>query len=318
MAKKTKAARKRAAGKQNQGKMVVTRVNERTLDKAALDYAHLLSDPCNARICPPIFPGADAGFLFRAESFGVVGTGTGQTAGFVHFVPGYVNGSLTHLLTGGNVLSSTNMTAAAAGIQSPGYTFVTNNSRAARCVAACLKISFSGAESARSGRLHFGNTPAGLIDVGQLISADAIAQALTNYTRTPADTIEIIWKPSIADTEFNDPSEVASATIRDRKAAITVAFAGLPPEVGITWHATAVYEWQPVTALGVGGNPTGKADSRNSLDDVVDFLTRNGERFVRSVGANLMGGAMNQAVNVMSSVFGTMPARSYQRQLAFR
>ncbi len=289
----------------------------RPLDEAAHDYALLLQDPCNAKVVPPIYPGSDSGFLFRADSFGVVGTGVGENAGYIHWSPGYPNATNTDLLIGAASAAATAV-AATAYATGPAKTFLANNSRAVRCIAACMKISFIGAESARAGRIHFGQTAAGLIDSGTSVSADGVAQALTNYTRTPADTIELIWKPSLADAEFCDPTEAASATVRDRHASLTVAFAGLPAAVGINYHVTAVYEWLPVTGLGVAGNPSGKARSRNSLDDVVDFLISRGERFARYVGHGIATGALGTVAEQVSAVFGNMPAIGVQRTIGWR
>jgi len=285
---------------------------KRFLDAAAYDYAKLLSDPCNAKVVPPIYPGSDAGFLFRADSFGSVGTGASQTAGYIHWTPGYPNATNTDFLLGGAADSATAV-AAAAFAQGPGKPFINANSRAVRCIAACMRISFPGAESARSGRIHYGLTPGGLLDVSNSVTPDAVAQALSNYTRTPADMIELVWKPSIADTDFCDPTEAASASIRDRKQGLTVAFAGLPATVGLTYHLTAVYEWQPAAGLGVAQNPNGKANSRNTLDDVVDFLLSHGETFVRSVASTYMGGMATNLLGAVSATFGNMPSQSRTR-----
>lgn len=280
---------------------------QRSLDTAAHDYARLLSDPCNAKLVPPVYPGADAGFLFRADSFGSVGTGAGQTSGTIHWTPGYPNSSNTEFLLIGTAGGSTAGTAVAFP-QTPGKIFIDGNSRAVRCIAACLRISFPGAESARSGRVHYGQTPAGLIDVGNSTTPDEVAQALTNYSRTPADMIELIWKPTIADTDFCDPTEAPNAAVRDRHAALTVAFVGLPSTVGITYHMTTVYEWQPKVGLGVSMNPNGKATTRNTLDDVVDYLIARGETFVHNVASSYMGGMAQGLLGAVSATFGNMPA----------
>lgn len=310
--------KKSSKGKGNaQSRMKVKAIVGRTLDAAAHDYAMLLQDPCNAKIVPPIYPGTDSGFLFRADSFGVLGTGATDTAGYLHWSPGYPNSNNSDVLMNAAALSGT---AAAAGtfVVGPGKTFINANAKAVRCVAACLKISFIGAESARAGRIHFGITAAGLLDSGTSVSPDGVATALTNYTRTPADVIELIWKPALADAEFCDPTESSNAAVRDRHAALTVAFAGLPAGVGINYHMTAVYEWLPTTGLGVCGNPSGKARSRNTLDDVVDFLIARGERFARYVGHGMATAALGTVAEQVSAVFGNMPAIGQQRAVGWR
>lgn len=286
--------------------MVVPR-NRRALDQAALDYARLLADPCNAPVVHPIYPGTDAGFLFRAENFFPVGETTGATGGVFHWVPGYVNGNNTECLfmnstSGGSVLALNNVG------NTPGKSFLNNNARGARCIAACMKLSFPGSEANRSGRVHFGHTTAGMLLNGDTVSVDQVAQTLQHYTRTPADVIEIIWKPNLADAELFDPTETAVAPVRDRKSAITVAFTGLPVATGMTLHLTAVYEWTPAPNQGIAHNALGKARSRNTWDDVQDYLVEGGFTFVRHAGQALGGVVGRSLVNGVTAAFGRMAA----------
>lgn len=284
-----------------------------TLDTAALDYARLLADPCGGKIVPPIYPGGDAGFLFRAESFFTVATGATANTGIVHWSPGYVNNNATEIVgfenTGGSVVSAPVVINA-----SPGRTFLISNARGMRCVAACLKMTYAGSESTRSGRLHYGITNAGLIDLSSGTSADAVAQTLQHYTRTPNEVVELFWKPNIADAEMCDPTEAANAQVRDRHAALTVAFTGLPVATGITFHFTAIYEWMPAPGGGIGSNANGKANSRNTLDDVLDYLRSRGFTFVHQAGQ-----AVGQALHVgaMGAVYGLMSSTRNTRSLGF-
>lgn len=277
------------------------------LDQPAMDYARLLADPCSAPLVHPIYAGGDAGFLFRAESFKTYGTAAGRTAGIMHWTPGYVNTSNTELIvmTANDAVTPT----ALGGLSdSPGQAFIAANAKGVRCVAACVKITYPGTEQTRSGRVHYGITQAGMLDAGDLASADSTAQTLQHYGRTPAETVEILWRPGNADMEFNDPKEAASQFIRDRKSAITVAWAGLPVSTGLTFHFTAIYEWTPNIGLGVGHNAIGKARSRNTLDDVVDYLVGKGETFVRGLAYAGGGAATAAVVDVVRSAFGLMPA----------
>lgn len=307
--RKSKSYNKQKAVK---GPRQKSRARRAPLDDAAASYARLLVDPCNAPLAQPVYPGGDSGFLFRAESFVTFGNGATDTSGVVHWTPGYVNSNATELIsagtTGGSVSGSLgNFT------QSPGRSFLTANAKGVRCVAACMKVTYPGAENGRSGRVHFGLTQAGMLDTAVSVTPDNVAQTLQHYSRTPAETIEIIWKPNISDTEFNDPTEGASPAIRDRKAAITVAWAGLPASVGLTFHLTAVYEWTPAVGLGVGHNTLGKARSRNSLDDVLDFLVASGFGFVRNSAAAVGQGLAAGVLDTVSRAFGLMPAQSRSR-----
>ena len=305
--------------KKNKPKRTVTVVQRsiiNRLDEKAKEYARLIMDPCAAPLTHPVYPGGDAGFLFRAVSFFTIFSSATETAGVLHWTPGYPNSSHTDLIIFGNT-SGTATGATGVSSQGPGKPFLSSNARGARCVAACLKVTFPGSESARSGRVHYGHTTAGTIDLGQTVSADQVAQLLQHYGRTPTDTIELYWLPGIADTEFNDPTESASAVIRDRKASLTVAAAGLPAGVGLTFHLTAIYEWTPAQNLGLANNALGKNMSKNSMDDVIDAIKRTGFAFVKHVGMAGLNYMTGGASSMVQQVFGLMPSagRNRSRQL---
>lgn len=282
------------------------------LDANAAAYAKLLADPCNAPVVRPIYQGGESGYTFRAESFFTIGTNALETAGVVHWTPGYVNADFTELVVGQATSASGNITVAA-NSSGPGRSFLVANATAARCVAACIRITYPGAESSRSGRIHYGNTNGGLIDAGQVVTADGVAQTVQNYTRTPPEMVELVWRPGVADQEFNDPSATASPNIRDRKSSLTVAFANLPAATGITIHMTAVYEWLPRTALGVANDVSGKSLSRNTLDDVLDYLSSVGFTYAKGIGGHMAMGA----VSAIANTYGLMGARTSRRNLAY-
>jgi hypothetical protein len=173
------------------------------------------------------------------------------------------------------------------------------------------EVTFPGSESTRSGRVHYGQTNASILDFGDSATADDMATLLQHYTRTPPETIELIWKPDVGDFEFNDPTEPTGAIVRDRKSAMTVAWAGLPTAVGLTFHLTAVFEWTPKGGLGVAGNSTGKAVSRNTFDDVVDYLQNAGFTWVRQAGMAAGAGLMSG----ISQTFGLIPANRNMRRI---
>ena len=307
--------------KGNKNKKITVKVRNlngggrRTLDSNALAYARLVADPCNAALVRPIYPGGDSGILVRSEAFTTFGTAAGASAGVFHWVPGYINASATQLIgmqsTGPAVIQLTGPVAG-----TPGVSIIQSIASGVRCVAACMKVTYPGSESTRAGRIHYGITKASLVDSAIDVKADEVAQCLQHYSRTPADTIEMFWKPDAGDFEFTDPNEVASPVIRDRKSALTVAWAGLPEAVGLTFHLTAVYEFTPKIGQGLAHNALGKAQSRNSIDDVMDYLISSGFTFVRHAGEMVQSYANNNPAfiaNVVTSMFGNMAARGRTR-----
>lgn len=280
----------------------------RSLDPYAYAHARLLVDPCGAPLCHPVYPGGDAGFLFRADCVLTFGGGATDTAGFVHWTPGYVNNSNSELVVGAAAAGSTAIVAASQG-NGPGKAFLAANAAGVRCVAACAKVTYPGTESSRSGRLHYGHTQGSTVDVGDSIPVDSIAPLMQHFTRTPPEIVEVLWRPGIADTEFNDPTANSNATLRDRKSSITLAWAGIPVNTGMTVHFTAVYEWVPRINTGLANNVAGKSQSRNTMDDVLDALVRSGFTFVRNA-AGAAGSSMAMgALTTISNAFGLMPAR---------
>lgn len=310
-------AKKRAAIKQKtktKGAVQSRPPKAKGLDQLGASYARLLVDPCGAPLVHPVYPGGDAGFLFRADSVLTLGAGTGETSGVFHWTPGYVNTNNTELVAAAGTSSAAALTAGT-NTNAPGKSFLTAQAFGARCVAACVKVSFPGAESSRSGRVHYGHTTAGTIDNGDSITVDGVAPLLQHYTRTPPEILEVYWRPGIADTEFNDPNAAASAALRDRKSAMTVAWAGLPAAIGMTFHLTAIYEWTPKPTTGVSTNTSGKNPSANTMDEVIDYIQRMGFNWVRNAAGAAGHGMVGGAVSAISNYFGLMPAAPMNRQV---
>lgn len=274
------------------------------LDTAAMKYAQLLADPCNGALVQPIYSGAEAGYLIRFKSVLDYGNSLGANAVGIHWTPGYPNSSGSDVLVNMSANPSANTNWDPLGITGrPGASFLSTNASAARCVAACLKVSYPGAESTRSGRISFGHTKAGLIDAGNSLALNSTVGVLQHSTRTTPTDIEVVWMPGDSDQIPTDPAAASSATLRDQKSAVTVIGTGLPADVGLTFHMTVVYEWWPTNTMGLGGNALGKAQSRNTLDHVVDYLLTRGDKFIRmgQMGAGLVG--------KMANMYGLMPTR---------
>lgn len=278
----------------------------RTLDKAGMDYLRLLTDPCGAPLTHPVYPGGDAGYLFRTDSIVSFGGAAGENSGVIHWTPGYPNSNSTTLLAGASGGGGTDVTLNANAAW-PGKNFLISNARGARCVAACARVTYPGTEANRSGRVHFGQCPAGSYDLTATVKPNDAAVLLQHYSRTPTETVEVIWRPAVGDFDMVDPSETANAQIRDRKSSINICWAGFPDATGITVHFIAVYEWVPVPGLGATTNVIGKARSRNSFDDILDYAIERGEKFVRYAGMAGVDYLGNALANAVSRQFGRMP-----------
>nr|WRQ65078.1 hypothetical protein [Tolivirales sp.] len=296
---------------------VVVRVPRSGLDASALAYAKLIADPCNAPLAHPTYSGTEGGYLVRCESFGTISTQPGAVAGAISWVPGAI-GSEGVELSGFAAGDSTTPNLVAPfqpAVQTPGRDFLRGNASLYRCVAACLKVSFPGAESTRSGRIHYGQASGAFCKNGTSYSVNALAGGLSHYSRTPADEIEIIWKPNDADQLGRDPNLTTALQDYERRAAIVVAFAGLPATVGLTIRMTAIYEWQPMSGEGLSNPNLSKSPSRNSLDEVVNYLISQGFGFVKSAAMSMSGPMGNAILNGVTHAFGNMAAVPRSRRL---
>lgn len=277
------------------------RVQRAYLDSLGQAYARLLLDPCNAPLVHSVYGGAEGTYLIKAESIATIANGTGNTSGVYQWTPGVLSNT-------GTILGVNDGTTTAFGAADfiPGFTFLTNNACQVRAVAACLEITYPGSEASRAGRVHYGQCGGGTLQptmTGQTVAS--FAPVLEHMERTPAGKIEVLWRPGQADGLFREESTGASIVDRERRAAIGVAFAGLPLDaagngVGLTIKQTCVYEYKP--ALGIGLTmPTVSRFSTSTLQDVMQFLLTTGAQFARSTASRM---AQNLAYAATSGAMG--------------
>lgn len=316
MARSNNRKPKNAGNKRAKRPVVYRNVTGTGLDSSALAYAKLIADPCNAPLAHPTYSGSEGGYLVRCESFGSLNTGATSTSGAVSWAPGAMGTSSVELCAfeaaGSDVTAGMVPLSA---FRSPGRLFLRGNASVYRCVAACMRVSFAGSEAARSGRVHFGQASGAFAKNGTSYTADALAAGLTHYSRTPADEIEIMWKPNDADQLVRDPNLDTAPQDFERRAAIVVAWAGLPAGVGLTIRMTAVYEWQPLSGEGLSNPNLSKSPSRNSLDEVINYLIARGFRFVKSAAMHLASPAGAAMLQNVTAAFGNMAAVPHSRRI---
>lgn len=284
------------------------------LDSAAAEYARLLVDPCNAPLTHPVYGGGDSGYLVRVDKVFVVGRGTGVTSGLIQWTPGDINGGGTEFLSAGGADYNTGYDVVAFADASPGRAFLQTNAATYRCVAACAKFTFPGTEAGRSGWVHYGQGTGRTVLFDDLIAAASVGRLCPNYSRTPADTVEVVWRPDFADQQMIDPN--AEREQRGGTGSVLFAFGGFPADVGIVVHMTAVYEWTPKSLSDGPSQPVNdKNKTNNTLDQVIGAIRRTGFNWVRdamhSAGQTLTAGM----IAGISNTFGVMPSVSRARSM---
>lgn len=256
------------------------------LDQQALSYARLLADPCHAPLVHPVYSGSDGGYLVRFEVLTGVGIASATTtSGLLHWAPGAqkivgsLNNSDLYLESTAPTISGT-ATGNPFSI-TPGAAFMGANTSAYRCVAACMTVTWAGSELTRSGYIGMGNTTGSLIRSGDAVAPSVILPLLTEAGRTPDNSMEIRWRPSDFDQTFSSSASPPTDAELAKSAGLTMYYSGLPAGgAGLLVRKTAVYEYVPNVLQGLATVPTSRNTSANTLDQVVNFLDKNGDWMV--------------------------------------
>lgn len=283
-------------------------VRSYALDGPAAAHARLLMDPCSQELTHPIYLGADGGMLMRCEQSITVASGPTETGGIVAFMPGGSFGASDSTVYVNNtaITSDTTTTLLTPSPSSaPGSTFLINNSRAYRPVAACLQVMWPGSELNRQGFVSLGRISGAELDdartggTGTATNVAALRQLAVATTRTPEDHLEILWKPGAGDMVFADPNNAPLGSMLTQKQALFCAFAGIPVSTGLRMRFVVVYEYTPKSGLGLSSAQESRARSRNTIDDVLNVVDRLGinavkagraaYNFVNNVGVGAMG-----------------------------
>lgn len=238
-------------------------------DAAAKAYARLLLDPCNAPLVHPIGC-PTGGILVRAQSITSLG-GPTLTAGVFHWTPGALGSNNVELLVS-SVLDQNTASVFNASSAGPGKAFLNGNASAVRCVAACVKVMWDGAESARSGRIAYGNGIGGYLDLSSTNTPASIIPALETMERTPQTKAEIRWCPNEFDLAYTDPTVNTSQADKDRRSAITVAAVNFPANSYIVLEMTAVYEYLPAPSTGIAMATRSTTRSSNTFHQVISAI----------------------------------------------
>jgi hypothetical protein len=252
------------------------------MDAAAMEYARLLNDPCNANLVRGVGVSSDGAVLVRLESDHVMFTGGAETGGVMYWVPGMVRAFSAPAATDTVGLTLADNSANIV----PGWTFLAAYS-SVRCLAACVQASYPGAELNRSGVVSLGIVPAQLMG-SQLPVAYGGSAGNTNVasvrsmsqfvSRTPAETVEIKFRPGPGDAELVDMIAIGTtpadfpAEARGKNAFLCSA-SGLPAGIGIRVRTIAVYAVEPKAGQGMVASVQTNA-SRSTTQDVLGYLDK--------------------------------------------
>jgi len=231
------------------------------LDRAAIDYAKLLVDPCNAALTTPVYAGIDSGYLMRIRYRFPIGTNTYFA---VNIMPNVILDKSAMIITastGGTGLSgfvdATNGNYAIA---------MDNIARSYRCVAACAKVMYTGTEANRSGLIGLATSAERTLLAGVNYTPGTLMSKCPYVTRCGTEPHEVKWAPSTEDQMFINTGDTPSGN----GSAMLIVGEGTGAN-SITIEFTGVYEWLPSAGNGVTTTYS-PPKSNNTLNDVLKAL----------------------------------------------
>lgn len=307
MAKVKMASRKKATAKRPKPKLQVPRALAR-LDESALKWRRLLEDPCGADLTPPCYAGTGTGYLIRNRT--LINLPATAVDFIWEFCPS--QGSLNCL---GSSWSATTAGALGTAGISPIGGILDNASIVgrSRCIAACVKVMYTGTELARSGTVGYACDSGVTLISGEAISGNAVEwmAGMPHTERLGSRETEYRWVPGPGDEFFRAQSFTSeeSPTSEANGNALQVVINNAPPGT-VQMQLVSVWEWQPAeevsgyTRLVVGNRgPASSAtlnDVLRSLGDLGEFA-KNG---FRQVGSALAMRGIQYAKNTAMSAVG--------------
>lgn len=250
-------------------------------DAASRAYAQLIADPCNGPLLPCPYGSGAGGYVFRAENDFLLGASAGVVASALLWSPG----NLGCYFANSTVGDTANLTLSAGMGLVPGFTFLSDNARSFRCIAACMQVMWPGSELDRGGICSLAQIPFAENAATDLTVADLRTGAGYIF-RTPEESVELVYRPTDLDMDFTTPGATAmSATIGN--SALAFSAAGIKAGVGMRIRLVAVYEWIPKVADGRGlaTRNTKPAGVTTTLNTLIGAMDRTGDWMFRTAHA---------------------------------
>lgn len=245
------------------------------LDRPAVEFAKLVSDPCYGPLVQPTYEGTGAGIMTRFETDFIVNATATDTAAYIGFSPGNLiaSGAVFGAVmgaTGALATDATGIVPQFTGSRQPGIGLLPSMS-AYRVVAACMQVSFVGSELQRAGVVSVGQVTASVLNTGSLTVAGLRALSST-VVRIPDGELEIKLRPTAISQKFVPVSGTNLDSDYAAQPALIATMAGIPVSTGMRVRLVAVYEWIPAVASGCILPDNASSNSNNTISQVLKFL----------------------------------------------
>lgn len=229
-----------------------------SLDAAAIGYARMLTDPCNAPMVPSTYSGMGTGQYRRLRRVFTVPAALEGTYSFNPAANLMFRG--THIAANQGTAYSFNALTLFTGV--PEFISTTET----RCLAACVKIRYIGAESSRGGVIGTRTSPFNTVVNGQTAFNTDQMSACPLLNRVGEVQHEVKFVPGIGDelfTTVQGPDAVTKTT-----GSFGFTFQGIPDGT-LQVEVTAIYEIEDTNGnIGTAVSPA----SRNTTNNVLAAL----------------------------------------------
>jgi hypothetical protein len=246
------------------------------MDRASLDYAALLADPCNGPLVSGPFGDGSGGVVTRFERDVVINNSATDVGAALVFIPGLatVQGTSAPITTDVTAINFANIATS----DMPGYNFLSTNAGQFRCLAACIQVYWPGSELNRQGIVSVGQFPADIV-TDAVVSTSDMRTASPYVERMPDGMVELKWRPTTFETTWQRVANVTdTATDWDKYTALAVSASGIPVSTGIRVRMVAVYEWIPRPGTGSGLTTIHRTTVKTgSLSNIIAALDRTGD-----------------------------------------
>lgn len=260
---KTKT-KKNGSGKRTKTNTVLARAGD-ILDDGARRWRALLADPCNGPLTGSCFSGGHTGQYRRVRAiFNIPATEVEGIYVFQPSINGYWAGGHSAAGAGGNI------TTVGSVLLPTGATPVSEQ----RCIAACLKVRYTGAEQARAGVLGMSTGTPPIVDPNSALGVGAVSvlNSCTVIRRLGETAHEVKWVPSSGDESYGPPSQNGTTSLfwNRQNSTMTVVFTGVPAG-SLQFEITMVLETDS-SAQAYGPASSVACSSRNTLNQVIRSL----------------------------------------------
>jgi hypothetical protein len=287
-------------------------------DPDAMRYLALLADPCNSALVPPTYAGEGSGLFVRTKNMFTVGSSAQDCV--LQFCPSFLfyndngaDGGFSPIEWGSTNTTGTPVsTIYAESVSSKIFGSATGAQQGiagtGRCLAACVKVHYTGSELNRSGIVYAGlqNSP----PLGQTgattLSAANIGNSCPQIDRLGTRVHEYRWVPSFVDESFINLQQStynpASPFTTASGNTLVVAAVGFPSG-SIMIEVTACWEYNVNMVQGAGLVTTANVcKSPSTLNDVLRTIGDVGKFALSPDGGKRIVAAVSGAVKNIRDV----------------